>query len=89
MKFSKSLKSDTFPDTSVCSKIKSTELIANWQAIQRIFLQPESESSRATLLKYMEQILFGLNDFLKQHVGITEEASLLELSNRFKDSCYP
>lgn len=87
MKNSKSLKSDIFPDTSVCSKNKSTELIANWQAIQRIFLQPESESSRATLLKYMEQILFGLNDFLKQHVGITEEASLLELSNRFKDSC--
>jgi glutamate decarboxylase len=87
MKFSKSLKSDTFPDTSACSKIKSTELIANWQTLQRIFLQPESESSRAALLKYMEQILFGLNDFLKQHVGITEEASLLELSNRFKDSC--
>jgi len=87
MKFSKSLKSDTFPDTSVCSKNESTELIANWQTLQRIFLQPESESSRAALLKYMEQILFGLNDFLKQHVGITEEASLLELSNRFKDSC--
>ncbi|MEA3436289.1 MAG: putative pyridoxal-dependent aspartate 1-decarboxylase [Thermodesulfobacteriota bacterium] len=87
MKNSESLKSDTFPDTSVCSKIKSTELIANWQAIQRIFLQPESESSRSTLLKYMKQILFGLDDFLKQHVGITEEASLLELSNRFKDSC--
>ena len=87
MKISKSLKSDTFPDTSVCSKNESTELIANWQTLQRIFLQPESESSRAALLKYMEQILFGLNDFLKQHVGITEEASLLELSNRFKDSC--
>jgi len=86
MKNSKSLKSSTFPDTSVCSKIKSTELIANWQAIQRIFLQPESESSRSTLLKYMEQILFGLDDFLKQHVGITEEASLLELSDRFKES---
>jgi len=87
MKNSKSLNSDIFPDTSACSKIKSTELIANWQTLQRIFLQPESESSRAALLKYMEQILFGLNDFLKQHVGITEEASLLELSNRFKDSC--
>jgi len=86
MKILKSLKSDTFPDTSVCSKNKSTELIANWQSLQRIFLQPESESSKAALLKYMEQILFGLNDFLKQHVGITEEASLLELSNRFKDS---
>ncbi len=87
MKISKSLKSDTLPDTTVCSKNKSTELIANWQAIQRIFLQPESESSRAALLKYMEQILFGLNDFLKKHVGITEEASLLKLSNRFKNSC--
>jgi len=84
---SKSLKRNAIPGTSVCSIIKNTQLIANWQAIQRIFLQPESESSRSTLLKYMEQILFGLNDFLKQHVGITEEASLLELSNRFKDSC--
>ncbi|MDY6793217.1 MAG: putative pyridoxal-dependent aspartate 1-decarboxylase [Thermodesulfobacteriota bacterium] len=83
----KLLQSDTFPDTSVCSKNKRAELIANWQTLQRIFLQPESESSRSTLLKYMEQILFGLNDFLKQHVGITEEASLLELSNRYKDSC--
>jgi len=87
MKISKSLQSNIFPDTSKCSKIKSTELIANWQALQRIFLKPESESSRIALLKYMEQILFGLNDFLKEHVGITEEASLLKLSNRFMDSC--
>ncbi|MCP4369295.1 MAG: putative pyridoxal-dependent aspartate 1-decarboxylase, partial [Deltaproteobacteria bacterium] len=87
MKISKSLQSDIFPDTSKCSQIKSTELIANWQSLQRIFLKPESESSRKALLKYMEQILFGLNDFLKAHVGITEEASLLNLSNRFMDSC--
>ncbi len=65
---------------------KTTELIANWQTLERIFLRPKSESSRKALVKYMEQILFGLNDFLKKHVGITEEASLKELSDRFKNS---
>lgn len=82
----KSYKSNVFKEPLVSSGKKSTELIANWQTLQRIFLQPESEASRSALFKYMEQILFGLNDFLNEHVGITEEASLLELSDRFKDS---
>ena len=34
----------------------------------------------------MEQILFGLNEFLKRHVDITKEISLKELSLRFKDT---
>ncbi|OQY52941.1 MAG: pyridoxal-dependent decarboxylase [Desulfobacteraceae bacterium 4572_88] len=63
-----------------------TELVANWETLQRIFIQPESEEARAALVKYMEQILFGLHDFLKEHVGITREASLKELSDRFTDS---
>jgi glutamate decarboxylase len=33
----------------------------------------------------MEQILFGLQDFLKKHVGFTEEVSLLDLSKKFTD----
>lgn len=65
---------------------QTTELIANWESLERIFLRPDSEDSRKALVKYMEQILFGLNDFLKKHVGITEEASLKELSDRFKNS---
>jgi glutamate decarboxylase len=34
----------------------------------------------------MEQILFGLHDFLKTHVGFTEEISLKDLADRFTDS---
>lgn len=52
----------------------------------KVFIRPEDEASRNTLIKYMEQILFGLNDFLKKHVGITESASLKELSMRFTDT---
>lgn len=63
-----------------------TELVANWDTLQRIFIRPENEEVRATLVKYMEQILFGLHDFLMKNVGITEEASLKELADRFRDS---
>ncbi len=62
------------------------DLVANWQTLQRIFIRPESEASRTALVKYMQQILFGLHDFLKENVGITREASLLELSQQFTDS---
>ncbi len=61
-------------------------LIANWETLQRIFIQPESRAAKETLLKYMEQILFGLHEFLSRHVGITVEASLETLSRRFTDS---
>ena len=62
------------------------ELVANWQTLQRIFIRLESKASRKALVKYMQQILFGLHDFLKKNVGITREASLLELSQRFTES---
>jgi len=65
---------------------KKTELVANWQTLMRVFIRPENEETRLILLKYMEQILFGLNNFLKKHVGITEEVSLKELSMRFTDT---
>jgi len=65
---------------------KSKELIANWDTLQRIFIKPEDEASRKTLLKYMDQILFGLHDFLNTHVGVTEEISLKELTRDFKDT---
>jgi len=63
-----------------------TELVANWETLQRIFIRPENDAARSTLVKYMEQILFGLHDFLMENVGITEEASLKGLSDRFKNS---
>ena len=65
---------------------KPIELIANWETLQRIFIRPEDETCRKTLLKYMEQILFGLHDFLNTHVGVTEEISLKELTKDFKDT---
>ncbi len=65
---------------------QNIHLVADWQALMRTFISPENEATRSTLVKYMEQILFGLHDFLGDHVGITEEASLKELSQRFKDT---
>jgi glutamate decarboxylase len=61
-------------------------LVANWQTLPRVFIRSENEAVRSTLLKYMEQILFGLHDFLRQHVGITEAQSLKKRSERFQDS---
>ncbi|MBF0117362.1 MAG: aminotransferase class V-fold PLP-dependent enzyme [Desulfobacterales bacterium] len=62
------------------------ELVADWQALKRTFIMPENDSGKAKLVKYMEQILFGLHDFLKAHVGITEEISLKDLSKNFMDT---
>ena len=62
------------------------ELVANWPALIRTFIRPEDDHARSTLIKYMEQILFGLHDFLKKHVGFTEEVSLKDLADRFTDS---
>lgn len=62
------------------------KLIADWNALIRTFLRPENEASRKALFKYMEQILFGLNDFLQRHVGFTEEMSLKELARRFQNT---
>lgn len=61
-------------------------LVADWKALERAFLRPENEEAKNTLIKYMEQILFGLHDFLRAHVGITEEKSLKELSEQFSET---
>lgn len=61
-------------------------LVADWPALTRTFIRPENEAARSTLIKYMEQILFGLHDFLKTHVGFTEAVSLKDLADRFTDS---
>ncbi|MEW6078839.1 MAG: pyridoxal-dependent aspartate 1-decarboxylase PanP [Thermodesulfobacteriota bacterium] len=62
------------------------KLVADWDALMRVFIRPEDEACRATLLKYMEQILFGLNDFLRSHVGITEAISLKDLADCFTET---
>lgn len=66
--------------------LDSQTLVANWQTLMRTFIRPENAETRQTLIKYMEQILFGLHDFLQQHVGITEEKSLKELAVQFSDT---
>lgn len=62
------------------------ELVADWDHLMRVFIRPEDDASHQTLIKYMEQILFGLHEFLKKHVGITEARSLKELSERFTNT---
>ncbi len=65
---------------------KQAKLVADWQALTRTFIRPENDAAKSTLIKYMEQILFGLHDFLKKHVGFTEEVSLKDLSTKFTNS---
>ncbi|MGB2689541.1 MAG: putative pyridoxal-dependent aspartate 1-decarboxylase, partial [Desulfobacterales bacterium] len=60
---------------------QNKELVADWPALTRTFIRPENEAARSTLIKYMEQILFGLQDFLQTHVGFTEEISLKDLAD--------
>jgi len=76
--------------TRSVSRHKPTQLVADQDALMRIFIRPESDAARLTLLKYMEQILFGLHEFLTRHVGVTQAKisldSLKELSERFTSS---
>lgn len=60
--------------------------MADWKALMRTFIRPEDAATRSVLLKYMEQILFGLHDFLRHNVGITQEISLKDLADRHTDS---
>jgi glutamate decarboxylase len=62
------------------------KLVADWQSLMRTFIRPEDDAARSTLLKYMEQILFGLHEFLRTNVGFTEEQPLKELGYRFTDT---
>ena len=68
------------------NKYTKTELVANWQSLMRTFIKPEDDASRLVLIKYMEQISFGLHEFLGKHVGITEDVGLKDLSSRFKNT---
>jgi putative pyridoxal-dependent aspartate 1-decarboxylase len=65
---------------------ESKQLTADWPEVMRTFIRPENDATKTILTKYMEQILFGLHDFLKTHVGVTEEIPLEELACRFDNS---
>lgn len=73
-------------NSSITIKHSQSDLVADWDTLFRVFIRPEGQASRATLIKYMDRILYGLNDFLKKHVGITEAVSLKELSQNFTDT---
>lgn len=62
------------------------KLVADWHALMRTFIRPEDDAARNTLLKYMEQILFGLHEFLSHNVGFTEAIPLKELGRRFTET---
>ncbi len=81
------LKIDAGKKINMVRKQTSPEtLIADWETLNRIFIRPESDSSKDTLVKYMEQILFGLHDFLNRHVGVTEAISLVKLAEDYMDT---
>ncbi|MCF8137759.1 MAG: putative pyridoxal-dependent aspartate 1-decarboxylase, partial [Desulfotignum sp.] len=63
-----------------------SDLVADWQTLHRVFIRPEDEKSRQTLIKYMEQILFGLHEFLNSHVGVTEAIPLATLARSYTDT---
>jgi putative pyridoxal-dependent aspartate 1-decarboxylase len=65
---------------------KRKKLVADWEALMRTFIKPENEATKTILLKYMEPILFGLNNFLNKHVGITEEVRIEELAEQYTNS---
>src|SRR6056297_3881766 len=73
-------------NANTSSKKPESELIADWAHLLKVFLRPEDSESHGTLVKYMEQILFGLHDFLRKHVGITEAKSLKDLAERFTNT---
>jgi putative pyridoxal-dependent aspartate 1-decarboxylase len=75
--------------SSITEQKSHKELVANWQTLVRTFIRPENVETHQTLIKYMEQILFGLQEFLRDHVGITEEKSLRELSQLYSDTTLP
>jgi glutamate decarboxylase len=60
--------------------------VADWQHLMRTFIRPEDEASRAVLTKYMQQILFGLHEFLASHVGVTRKRTLKELAAGHQDA---
>ncbi|MCD6186289.1 MAG: putative pyridoxal-dependent aspartate 1-decarboxylase [Deltaproteobacteria bacterium] len=62
------------------------ELVADWSSLIRVFIRPENEASKNILVKYMRPILFGLHDFLNQHVGVTRKVSLKDMSTCFTNS---
>lgn len=67
--------------------LNETSIIdSEWQQMLRLFIQPDNEADRTKLVGYMEQILFGLQDFLHQHVGVTEEIGLRELAQCYTDT---
>ncbi len=71
------MESDSEKRTVETSNFRQRQyLVADREALERIFHRPEDDPSRQVLTKYMEQIQFGLHDFLRKHVGITEEIPL-------------
>ncbi|MCD6225204.1 MAG: putative pyridoxal-dependent aspartate 1-decarboxylase [Deltaproteobacteria bacterium] len=65
---------------------KEKKLVADWSSLIRVFISPENETSRNTLVKYMRPILFGLHDFLNKHVGVTRKLSLRDMATCFTSS---
>ncbi|MGM0417588.1 MAG: pyridoxal-dependent aspartate 1-decarboxylase PanP [Thermodesulfobacteriota bacterium] len=65
-------------------KYKGTD--SEWDKLVRKFICSETQADREKLFEYMQQILFGLQEFLKEHVGVTEAIDLKKLALSYLDT---
>lgn len=66
--------------------LKETEAASDWKILVKMFMGMKNDAFNSIPVKYMEQISFGLHDFLEKHVGATKKVDLKELSSRFTDT---
>jgi glutamate decarboxylase len=57
-----------------------------WDKLVRKFICYETEADKEKLFFYMQQILFGLQEFLHDHVGVTEAIDLKKLALSYTDT---
>ena len=60
--------------------------VTEWDKLVRKFICYETDADREKLFCYMQQILFGLQEFLNEHVGVTEVIDLKKLARSYTDS---
>ncbi|MDY0361213.1 MAG: aminotransferase class V-fold PLP-dependent enzyme [Desulforegulaceae bacterium] len=57
-----------------------------WDKLVRKFICYETQADKEKLFFYMQQILFGLQEFLHDHVGVTEAIDLKKLALSYTDT---
>lgn len=66
--------------------INHSGTVTEWDKLVRKFICYETDADREKLFGYMQQILFGLQEFLNEHVGVTEAIDLKKLAQFYTDT---